>query len=123
MANVSGLWSLSCLDASYSCRRSCRPGLKSVRAHRCVAPVPFATSCRLLAGSRAVLMVDRFSSYHGEMKKGKPHGRGTKTWPDGTEYRGEFALGKEVPEASTRSEQYPISAVDAFLDADTSCLV
>lgn len=59
-------------------------------------------------------MVDRFPSYHGEMKKGKPHGRGTKTWPDGTEYRGEFALGKEVPEALAPSERYLFSAVNVF---------
>ncbi|CAM9904008.1 unnamed protein product, partial [Hapterophycus canaliculatus] len=34
--------------------------------------------------------------YHGEMKQGKPHGRGTKTWPDESEYVGEFSLGKEA---------------------------
>lgn len=34
--------------------------------------------------------------YHGEMKQGKPHGMGTKTWPDESEYVGEFSSGKEV---------------------------
>lgn len=30
------------------------------------------------------------------MKQGKPHGTGTKTWLDESEYVGEFSLGKEV---------------------------
>ena len=30
------------------------------------------------------------------MKRGKPHGTGTKTWPDESEYIGEFSLGKEA---------------------------
>lgn len=39
--------------------------------------------------------------YHGEMKRGKPHGTGTKTWPDESEYVGEFSLGKEARPSTT----------------------
>lgn len=37
-----------------------------------------------------------FCRYHGEMKQGKPHGTGTKTWLDESEYVGDFSFGKEV---------------------------
>eukprot|EP00903_Cladosiphon_okamuranus_P011608 g10918.t1 len=40
--------------------------------------------------------------YHGEMKQGKPHGTGTKTWPDESEYVGEFSLGKEHGEGTKK---------------------
>uniref|UniRef100_A0A8C5PBD3 ALS2 C-terminal like n=2 Tax=Leptobrachium leishanense TaxID=445787 RepID=A0A8C5PBD3_9ANUR len=35
------------------------------------------------------------ATYHGDMSWGKPHGKGTLTWPDGRNYVGDFQYGQE----------------------------
>ncbi|CAM9888449.1 unnamed protein product, partial [Laminaria digitata] len=71
--------------------------------------------------------------YHGEMKQGNPNGKGTKTWPDGSEYIGarheeEHTTGKDnhgdgkktFPDGSEHSGNWRAGVRDgpgAFIDA------